>query len=138
MDIYLQRGQATPTAEGEPLGEGCLRGCALQLLPLIFLALDHSLPTWNLGKEAIHFIVPTGTLLRVNGDTINSYPGTARIKWLFQAKQDVSPLQCHSTFGAWENPVRALFWNSHGMTWEREACLYHPACPSRRRCQKWS
>lgn len=77
------QGTTALTAEGEPLGEGCPHSCPLQLQPLTFLALDHSLPTRSPGKEAMHFVVSTGTVLGA---------GTAGTKWLFQAKQ-----VCHSS-----------------------------------------
>lgn len=68
---------------GDPSRRRLLQTCPLQQLPLLFLALDHILPPRSLSKEAIPVIVPTGTLLRVKGDSINSYLGTEGIKWLF-------------------------------------------------------
>lgn len=68
---------------GDPSRRRLLRTCPLQQLPLLFPALDHTLPPRSLSKEAIPVIVPTGTLLRVKGDSINSYLGTEGIKWLF-------------------------------------------------------
>lgn len=95
------QGTAILTPEGEPLGEGCPHNCPLQLPPLTFM--DHSLPMWSPGKEAIHFVVSTGTLLRGNGDTTNSYLGH-RYKVAIPGQAGTSPQQCPSTFGAWENP----------------------------------
>lgn len=125
------QGTATLTAEGEPLGEGCPHSCPLQLPPLTFLALDHSLPTWSPGKEAIHFVVSTGTLLRVNGDTSNSYLGQQAPSGYSRPSRYVTPAVSLNLWGLGKPSLSSFLgipWHDTQLPLRRR----HQDCPERR------
>lgn len=77
----LDRGRNSHSRRGAP-GEACPQSCPLQPL----LPGDRITPP----STATPFYCQNKGILRMKGDTVNSYRGTVGIKWLSQANHDVS------------------------------------------------